>query len=162
MAIRNIDKIIKLSTHPLESHFDIESGSTEIAISKRNTIPEVYAPYDSKDTEIENDYQLIMDTAMDMVDVIKTHIDSGSEARFLARLSEVAGQQLNIALSAAEKKAKLKDSKDKFDFRKATAPGSKNITNNNMTVIMDRNQMLEALMGNPVIDVESTDITIKE
>jgi hypothetical protein len=161
MAIRNIDKIIKLGAHPLESHFDIEEGSTEMVVSKRTTIPEAYEPYDSKDTEIESDYQMIMDTAMDMVDVIKESI-GGAEARFLARLTEVAGQQLNIALSAAEKKAKLKDSKDKFEFRKATSPGVKNITNNNMTVIMDRNQMLEALMQNPVIDVEAIDITTKE
>jgi len=160
MAIRNIDKIIKLGSHPLEDHFDIDKGSTELVVTKRKTELGKYESYDDKDKEIEEDYQMIMDSALDMVDRVREHIDGGAEAKFLARLAEVAGQQLSIALNAAEKKAKLKDSKDKFNFRKATAPGSKTINNNNMTIVMDRNEMLRALMnvGNEVIDVEAVEV----
>ena len=167
MTIRKIDQIIKLGTHPLEDHFDMDKGSTEIVTTKRKTELEKYAPYDSKDAEIEEDYQLVMDSALDMVDKIREQIDGGTEAKFLARLAEVAGQQLNIALSAAEKKAKLKDSKDKFEFRKVSAPGNKTINNNNLTVIMDRNEMLKAMMAletpsNDTIDVEAIEIENKE
>lgn len=160
MSIRKIDQIIKLGSHPLENHFDIESKSTEIVTTKRDTQLEKYDLYDSKDSELEQDYQMVMDSAMDMVDRLKEHIDGGAEAKFLARLAEVAGQQLGIALNAAEKKAKLKDSKDKFVHRKNTTATPKNITQNNTTIIMDRNQMLEAIMGqNNIIDVEAIDIT---
>lgn len=163
MSIRKIDEIIKLGSHPLEDHFDIESKSTEIIITKRETELEPYDLYDKKDTELEQDYQMVMDSAMDMVDRLKEHIDGGAEAKFLARLAEVAGQSLGIALNAAEKKAKLKDSKDKFTHRKNTTPGPKNVTQNNTTIIMDRNQMLDALMGrnNNIIDSEAVDITLE-
>lgn len=162
MAIRKIDEIVKLGKHPLEDHFDIERGTTEIVTTQRKTEVEDYEPYDSKDKEIEQDYQMIMDNALDMVDRLKEHIDGGAEAKFLARLAEVAGQQLGLALSAAEKKAKLKDNKDKFIHRKNTSPGSKTINHNNMTVIMDRNQMLDHLMKNmpqdDIIEVEHKEI----
>lgn len=159
MTIRKIDEIIKLGSHPLEEHFDIEERSTEIVLTKRNTELEPYDSYDHKDEEIEKDYQMIMDSALDMVDRLKEHIDGGAEAKFLARLSEVAGQQLNIALSAAEKKAKLKDNKDKFNHRKATAPGTKNITHNNTIIVADRNAMLnEILNSGNVIDGEVVEV----
>lgn len=162
MAIRKIDEIVKLGKHPLEEHFDIEQGTTEIVTTRRRTEPENYEPYDSKDKELEQDYQLIMDNALDMVDKLKEHIEGGAEAKFLARLAEVAGQQLGLALSAAEKKAKLKDNKDKFIHRKNTAPGNKTINHNNMTIVMDRNQMLQALLEqkpeDDIIDVEHKQI----
>lgn len=163
MTIRKIDQIVKLGKHPLEEHFDVEEGSTEMVISTRKTELEPYEAYDSKDKEIEEDYQLIIDSALDMVDRLKEHIDGGAEAKFLARLTEVAGQQLGIALSAAEKKAKLKDNKDKFIHRKNTAPGNKTINHNNMTIVMDRNQMLKTIFEQQdVIDVEHKEIDKKE
>lgn len=164
MAIRKIDQIIKLIDHPLEDHLDIESKSTELVTTKRNTQLDEYVPYDHKDKEIENDYQMIMDNAMDMVDRLKEHIDGGAEAKFLARLAEVAGQQLNIALSAVEKKAKLKDNKDKFNFRKETTKNAKSSTTINNTIIMDRNEMLRTILdsqsdqSDSIIDVESIEI----
>lgn len=163
MAIRKIDQLVKLGKHPLEKHFDVEEGSTEMVISTRKTELEPYDAYDSKDKEIEEDYQLIIDSALDMVDRLKEHIDGGAEAKFLARLTEVAGQQLGIALSAIEKKAKLKDNKDKFIHRKNTAPGNKTVNHNNMTIVMDRNQMLKTLFEQQdIIDVEHQQIDKKE
>lgn len=164
MAIRKIDQIVKLGKHPLEEHFDVEEGSTEMVVSTRKTELGPYEAYDAKDKEIEEDYQLIIDSALDMVDRLKEHIDGGAEAKFLARLTEVAGQQLGIALSAAEKKAKLKDNKDKFIHRKNTAPGNKTINHNNMTIVMDRNQMLKSIFEQQedIIDVEAQQIEKKE
>lgn len=164
MSIRKIDEIVKLGKHPLEEHFDIERGSTEIVTTKRSTELTEYQPYDEKDKELEQDYQMIMDGALDLVDRLKEHIDGGAEAKFLARLAEVAGQNLGLALTAAEKKAKLKDNKDKFNFRKATAPGSKNITNNT-TIIATQSEVLAALgihKNEDIIDVQATEIKEKD
>lgn len=160
MSIRKIDEIVKLGKHPLEEHFDIERGSTEIVVTKRNTELTEYQPYDEKDKELEQDYQLVMDSALDLVDRLREHIDGGAEAKFLARLAEVAGQNLSLALTAAEKKAKLKDNKDKFNFRKSAAPGNKNITNNT-TIIATQSEVLAALglsRSEDVIDVQATEI----
>lgn len=158
MAIRRIDELVKIGTHPLEQHFDIPANSTEIVVTTRQTELENYEPYDTKDKEIEEDFQMIMDTALTMVDMVKTRIDEGAESRFLARLVEVAGQQMNIALSAADKKAKLKDNKDKFNHKKNTLPGNTTVNN---TIIMDRNEMLAHLLKpteNDIIDIEHVEI----
>ena len=155
MAIRKIDEIVKMGSHPLEEFFDVEKNSTEIIVTERKTELTTYEVYDDKDKEIESDYQMIMDKALDLVDRIKTHIDEGAEAKFLARLSEVAGQNLNLALSAAEKKAKLKDNKDKFNHKKNvdTKKTSGNTTNNTI-VVMDRNEMLKRIIDEGIIDGE--------
>ena len=154
MAIRKIDEIVKLGAHPLEDFFDIEKGTTEMVVTERKTELTEYSQYDEKDKEIESDYQMIMDKALDLVDRIKTHIDEGAEAKFLARLSEVAGQNLNLALSAAEKKAKLKDNKDKFEHKKNTDANKTGAVTNNTVIVMDRNEMLKRIMDETVIDAE--------
>lgn len=171
MTIRNIDKLIGLTSHPLEGHFDLPPNSTEFVTTKRKTEPLAYEPYDEKDKEIEDDYQMVADAALDVADVLKGHIDGGAvEAKFIPRLAEVLGQQLNLALSAIDKKAKLKDNKDKFDFKKTTTSKVGNVTNNN-TLIMNRNDMLRLLMGkiepdvaqivdSDVIDSDAVDLDI--
>lgn len=149
MAIRKIDEIVKMGSHPLEEFFDVDKNTTEIVSTERKTELTEYVVYDEKDKEIESDYQMIMDKALDLADRIKTHIDEGAEAKFLARLSEVAGQNLNLALAAAEKKAKLKDNKDKFNHKKnVDANKSGPVTNNNTIVVMDRNEMLKRVIEN--------------
>ncbi len=154
MAIRKIDEIVKLGSHPLEDFFDIEKETTEMVVTERKTELAEYSQYDEKDKELESDYQMIMDKALDLVDRIKTHIDEGAEAKFLARLSEVAGQNLNLALSAAEKKAKLKDNKDKFEHKKNTDANKTGAVTNNTVIVMDRNEMLKRIMDETVIDAE--------
>lgn len=164
MSIRKIDEIVKMGSHPLEEHFDIESGSTEIVTKKRSTELNKYELYDEKDKELEDDYQLIMDGALDLVDKVKEHIEGGAEAKFLARLVEVAGQQLNVALSAAEKKAKLKDNKDKFEHKKTNGTSGKTV-NNNILITTDRNELLKMLTqnnNNDIIDVEAVEVEQKQ
>ena len=162
MTIRNIDKIVKMGSHPLEQHFNVPTNSTEIVSTKRNDTPQTYETYDSKDTEIEQDYQNVMNTALELVDTLKEKIDSGTEAKFLARLAEVAGQHLSIALTAAEKKSKLKDNKDKFEHKKLTSKnGAPKVVNN--TIIMNRNELLEATKnGSTPIDALFEDVTDKK
>lgn len=141
--IRKIDEIIKMVNHPLEDHFDIEKGSTELVITERNTELEKYESYDNKDSEIEIGYQEIADKALDMVDLIKNQLPT-AEPKFLARLTEVAGQQLNVALSAINHKAKLKTQKDNLEFRKNSKSPTGSTTINN-TIHMDRNELIRTL-----------------
>lgn len=163
MTIRKIDEIVKLSKHKLEEHFDIEPGTTELVIKQRKTELEQYDQYDSKDRELEEDYQLIMDSALDITDVLKEQINGNVEGKYLARLVEVAGQHLNIALSAAEKKARMKDNKDKFILRKNTLPGSKTVNHNN-TIIMTQSEALALLLqgdaAEPPIDGEYEEVDV--
>lgn len=162
MAVRRIDQIVKLGAHPLENHFDISDRSTEMVVPNRDTILERYEAYDKKDNEIERDYQLIMDKSLEMVDRLTEHIDGGAEAKFLARLAEVAGQQLNIALSAIEKKSKLKSDKDKLLLNEKRANQTAG-RDNTLVVMMDRNEMLNRILSSQnIIDGEHEDITGKE
>lgn len=160
MAIRKIDELIKIGSHPLEAHFDIDDNSTEIVTTERKTELAPYEPYDKKDTELEEDYQMILDKAMDVVDVIKRQIDGNTEAKYLARLSEVLGQQLGVALSAAEKKAKLKESKDNLELKKAGG-GNKTITNNNV-IFLSRDQMLEEVQRQHEAFIEGEATEVKQ
>ena len=104
---RTIDEIIKQINHPLEDHFDIERGTTQLTIKERHTELVQTEQYDEKDNEIESDMQEIADVAMDLVAMLKDEIVT-SEPKFRARLTEVAGQHLNTALSAISMKARMK------------------------------------------------------
>lgn len=153
MATRKIDKIVKMGNHPLEKFFDIEENTTEIVEYKSKIELEEYDDYDNKDKELENDYQIIMERALDLADILKEQIESNQEPKYLARLAEVTAQQYNVALNAADKKAKLKDNKDKLKQKKSTS------VNNtyNQTVVMDRNSMLDAIMGRSHKDVDDAE-----
>lgn len=153
MATRKIDKIVKMGDHPLEKFFDIEENTTEIVEYKSKIELEEYDDYDNKDKELENDYQIIMERALDLADILKEQIESNQEPKYLARLAEVTAQQYNVALNAADKKAKLKDNKDKLNQKKSTS------VNNtyNQTVVMDRNSMLDAIMGRSHKDVDDAE-----
>lgn len=159
MATRKIDKFIKMGSHPLEDHFNIDSNTTEIVEYKSKIELTDYEDYDNKDKELENDYQIIMERALDLADILKEKIDSNQEPRFLARLAEVTAQQYNVALNAADKKAKLKDNKDKLTAKRPSGG-----TTYNQTIIMDRNNMLDAILNriDDAVDVEIEDVTPKQ
>lgn len=145
MTIRKIDEIVKLTSHPMEKFLDIDENSTEMVVTKRNTELLPYEQFDDKDKEIETDYQIVMDSALDIVDRVTGIMDKGAvEPKHIARLTEVVGQHLTIALSAAEKKAKLKENRDRLELRKTQKSGNgANITNFN--IITDRNSLLKHL-----------------
>lgn len=158
MTIRKIKEILEVKSHPLEAHFDIPSGTTEFTRTERQTILTKGEGYDDKDTELEVGYQEVADAALDLVHSLREHMQT-AEPRSLARLAEVAGQQLNTALSAVEKKAKLKQHKDNYKLRKDKADAPKNINN---TLIIDRNTLLEMLDNNPKLADDIVDVPFKQ
>ena len=159
MATRRIDKIVKIGNHPLEDVFNIESGTTEIVEVKSKTELSKYDLYDEKDNELENDFQNVVDAAMDVANLLKEKMETNEETKYTARLAEVYGQQLSIALNAIEKRSKMKIQKDTLHNKKPDK-----ITNiDNRTIVMDRNAMLDAILGrtpmDDAIDVDMVDDT---
>jgi len=159
MAIRNLEKLIELQSHPLEEHFGIKKGSTEIVTVQRKTVDLVKPEqYDEKDVEIEKDYQEIADSALNIVELLKSQLAT-SEPKYMARLAEVIGQQLNTALSAVDKKAKMKSGKDNYLLRKEKATTPKNV---NQTLIINREALLDMMKTDgedaKILDASFTEI----
>jgi hypothetical protein len=95
----------------------------------------VQAPeYDEKDDEVEELYENIHDAAMQTHERILDDIED-MEPKYAARNYEVAANFLNIALSAADKKGKLKEHKDKLQTKsQPAAPTIGSITNQSVTI----------------------------
>jgi hypothetical protein len=106
------EKIDKFITHPVESIFDIEPGSTMITTNQPRSTELVTAPiYDEKDEEIEENLQEIYDKSMDFFDDMQQEVEV-VEAQYKARTAEVCMQMLTVALNAAKQKRHLKEHKD--------------------------------------------------
>lgn len=143
MAIRDIDKIKKIVDHPLEDFFNIEQSSTEVVKYERKTELSQYQDFDEKDTENEETFQEIIDLAMTGYDNLQEMIET-ADTKFAARLAEVSVQHLNVALSAASRKASLKENKDKM-LQRAKAGSEKGKTTNNVVFVGDRNDLLRQI-----------------
>lgn len=135
------NKKIKTIEHPLEEFFDIESGTTEIEVYEREGELLPAEQYDPKDSEIEEQFQEVYNSAMDGYDLLSLELNK-VEGRFKARVGEVSVQHLNTALNAASLKAKLKEHKDKLES-KGKSPS--HVTNNNTLIVDDRSALLEQL-----------------
>jgi hypothetical protein len=118
--------------HPCEDVFNIDPESTEIQVSNSST--ELIKPdnYDSKDVEIENQYQEIFDKSMDFFDELTEGLDS-MDGKFKARTSEVAATFLQTALNSIKEKAKLKNNKDSLSPSQVNGLGVVNNTQINVS-----------------------------
>lgn len=135
----------KLVEHPMEGILDIESKSTSIPITERQTtdIAETTTEaYDDKDIEIETQFQEVYDAAMDAFDDQNSQTDQ-VEGRYQARNGEVAAQFLNTALQAAKEKSNTKQHKDKLSIARGKLTGAGNATGGNL-IVADRNDILKA------------------
>ena len=143
MAKTETKEVVKTIEHPMEDFLDIEKGTTEVIVSERDTEVIPADGYDPKDSEIEEQYQEVYDSAMDGFDLLSEELHK-VEGRYKARVGEVSVQHLNVALNAAAHKAKLKEHKDKLEVSKnKTGPSS--VTNNNTLVVDDRSALLNEL-----------------
>lgn len=146
-------KTEKIIAHPLEETFNIEPGTTvvdtyDIEIAEVVQLPD----YDEKDKEIENKLEEIYTVAMGQVSVVADEIDR-VEGKYKARMGEVTATMLNVALSAVREKTVLKVHKDKLMVEKTntatkraqSAQEGANVTNNNLIVTADRNEILRML-----------------
>lgn len=133
----------KFVTHSFESIFDIEDGTT---IIEQDTLPMIQNSecelYDTKDSEIEEQYQIIFNAALQAFSNQIEAIDRGGDPATNHKVLDVANNFLKTALDSTKAKADLKKSKDK----NIIASSTKNITNNNL--IIDRNELLKQLLNN--------------
>ena len=127
--------------HPLEKVFNIESGTSTMAVVQRPTT-EVAAiqAYDDKDKEIDTQLQEVYDAGMSAFENQFIEADQ-VDPRFKARSGEVAVQFLATALEAAKAKSTYKMHKDKLVATVSKAPS----TVNNNLIVADRNELLKNL-----------------
>ena len=134
--------------HPFEGLFDIESGTT---LAPESPVMEIvssnirYEGYDDKDTEIEEQFQTIYDTAFSAFATHMTAVERGGHPNSVSKNLESANLFLETALKAAKEKAEMKSRKDKMRTSSSTS-----ITNNNL--IMDRNELLKLMLEGKVVD----------
>ena len=147
-----VEKAISL---PMEEFLNIEGETTIVTRTERETELSKAPEYDEKDVELETGYQEIADKAISGYERIMDEVDS-VEGKYVGRLSEVAVQHLNTALAAIEKKARLKEHKDKLVKKIPT--GAKTINN---TVIINREELLDSILSKPST-VEAITVEHKE
>ena len=152
-------KKVKLETtesHPLEEVLEIEQNTTEVIKEKRiivddntdsnevqsSTIDDI--EYDSKDNEIDNDLQTIINYALDAYDDMNSEMDR-IEGRWKARHAEVAVNYLNTALNAVKEKASIKSTKDQLRLKANTANSPRTLNQN--LIVADRNELLRQLFS---------------
>lgn len=132
--------------HNFETIFDIEGNTT---LRSSQPVPiidnDLCNTYDTKDCEIELQYQSIYETAMLSYESQIINIEKGSMDNTSPRVYEVANEYLKTALDCVKAKADLKKSKDKMFNVKSVNQDNRSITNNN--IIMDRNELLKQLIN---------------
>ena len=153
MTFKKEKKTITTS-HPLEDFLNITPNSTEKEIVEVTSEPNKIEIYDDKDSEIDEEYQHIANTALSAYEEI---IDASQDSKQPARMAEVAAQYLGIALDAINRKAGLKQHKDKLTNKKVNNI-QKNIQNN---LIIGRNDLLNKLK-NEELDVIDGEIVEAE
>lgn len=150
MKKSKIDEAFDIDT--FESVEDDDYNQTELInyddMTKLPSVNIIHDPYDSKDEEIEIQFQTVYDKAMDAFDT-QQELSEDVEGKFLARNGEVANQLLGTALSAAKEKANLKHHSDQLQLKKSgLAPDNGNTTNiQNNNILMDRNDLLKMMKG---------------
>lgn len=145
MKIKTEEKAVD---HPLESLFNIESGTT--MVEYHEVLPEkpVEMPnYDDKDDEIEMKLEEIYSVSMGQVTLVADEMER-VEGKYKARIGEVTATMLNVALGAVREKRMMKEHKDKL--RPIQQAGT--INNNTLvvasdSVVADRNELLRAFMS---------------
>ena len=140
----------KISNHPLEDVFGIETGTT--ITEYQEITPNVIQPminYDTKDNEIENNLEEIYSTAMGQMNVIMDEIEL-VEGKYKARIIETSAQMLNVALGAVRERRFMKEHKDKLSPSKYQGNIHNTLIVGN-SVVADRNELLRAFMA-PAIE----------
>lgn len=127
------------TVHPMEELFNLPVGSTQVTSVVHESAPLVdHVEYDSKDNELEQQFQAIYDAALGAFADQAGLVDK-IDPKFAARSMEVANAFLNTALAATKERASLKHHKDALVVKQATA---KSVTNNTTNIIADRNDLL--------------------
>lgn len=107
MTQRKTEKVVETKEHSFETVLGIPSGTTEVVKTRVTSTTKKHDDYDHKDDEIEEDFLSIHDNAMELFELLMDEIDDTDQSK-RSRLAEVAGQLLNTALTASERRRVLK------------------------------------------------------
>ena len=143
---------MKPLSHPLESVFNMGDDAMEIddryemaEVPVQATVQPTEPPVDHKDDDdklIEQRIDDVYDAAMQTFQN-QTAYTEIVEPRYAARNAEVAANYLNIALAAANSRAKVKT--DRKRANQAFVPYANGGKTTNNIVIADRNQILKMI-----------------
>jgi replicative superfamily II helicase len=140
-----LEEFFNLPPAPLKSK---ETGLVTQSQAKEKS--DSMESYDKKDDSIEGTFKSIHDIALETHDRIMDEIDE-VDTKYAARNYEVAANYLNIALAAAEKRAKLKEHKDKL-----VAKPNKGSTTNVVaeTITINTSELIKKLSAGEIIEGE--------
>lgn len=146
---------MKQFDHPLDSVFGISNDNEEYDIEKEYNLMEMPKeplapnpnepapdPKDEDDILIEKRIDQVYDAAIEAFETQNSYLEI-IEPRYAARNAEVAAGYLNIALAAANSRAKVKT--DRKRANQAFVPyanGGKNTTN---VIVANREEILRAI-----------------
>lgn len=148
------DKNKELTKTPLENFFNLPPSNGEVVKKEEKPAATVVDSYDEKDNSIEHIYSNVHDVAMETHDRIMDDIED-IDPKYAARNYEVAAQYLNIALNAGDKRAKLKEHKDKL----VTKTGKGSTTNILAeTITINTTDLIKQLSAD-IIEGEIVDVT---
>ena len=137
--------------NPLEQVFGIEAGSTDdveyemIESNQMLPVASTEAPVDHKDEDdiaIERRIDDVYEAAMTTFQQQQAYTEI-VEPRYAARNAEVAANYLNIALAAANSRAKVKT--DRKRANQAFVPYAQSNKTTNNLIVADRNQILKMM-----------------
>lgn len=144
--------------NPLDDVFDMETYNSDLDIEKDYAVAEVSQspslPEDHKDTDdilVEKRIDEIYDAAITAFNN-QTAYTEIIEPRYAARNAEVAANYLNIALAAANSRAKVKT--DRKRANSSFVPYANNGKTTNNIVIANREEILKMI----TIDSEKKEI----
>jgi hypothetical protein len=131
MTSRKIEKVTEKTGHSFEDVLGVPPNTTEISKTRVTSELVISPDYDEKDVEIEEDIADIQDKALELYEYLYDELDDADQSK-KARLAEVAGQLLNTALSATERRRVMKQHIDilKQKDRVLTNKGGGKTTNN--------------------------------
>lgn len=141
--------------HPLDSVFGISSDDVEYDIEKDYSLTQVSQepiqpnpnvpapdPKDEDDLLIEKRIDQVYDAAIEAFEQQNSYLEV-IEPRYAARNAEVAANYLNIALAAANSRAKVKSDRKRANQSFIPfANGGKNTTN---VIVANREEILKAI-----------------
>lgn len=155
---KTVTEVVK-KPNSLEDAFGIPSGSTEITVEKKVTEATSIELYDEKDTELEQQFDVVKDMAQYTFEKIQDTIED-VEPKYAARLYEVANSYLNIMHDTIKSKAKVKMEKDKLAV-KQQSPTKINQTTNN-TIISNPTDIIRSLRNGSLNAIEGEFVVKQE
>jgi len=141
-----MSKEIAPKKKPLENFFDLPVTTEDQKEDEKKDL--VVAPeYDEKDDDLDRMYEDIQKRA---ITAHETMMDEAEEieGRSKARFYEVANAILGTSLAALEKRARLKEHKDKLQGKAQKDTSTTKITNQSITI--NTTDLIKQLKGNVI------------